>query len=345
MTPEQWTMGMVLAVFAGAAVVIGYFGTKLTRAADKLADVTGMGEALMGGIFLGGSTSISGIVTSMTAAWQGHAQLAISNSLGSIAAHMMFLGIADIVYRKANLEHAASSLPNMTLGGLLIVLLTVPLLAMSAPEMSVLGVNPVSFVLIAAYLFGVQIVSKTHKQPMWKPHLTAVTQRESKKKEKMSRRDVTKLWATLFGCAIVVALSGYVVGRTGIVIAERTGISEAIVGGLFTALVTALPELVTAIAAVRQGALVLAVGGILGGSCFDVLFISFADIAYRDGSIYHAITQQQVFQLSTAIMLTGILLMGLLRREKHGIGNIGFESVAILGVYCIAFAVLTFGGF
>lgn len=39
-------------------------------------------------------------------------------------------------------------------------------------------------------------------------------------------------------------------------------------------------------AAVRRGALTLAVGDILGGNCFDVLFISGSDVAYREGSIY-----------------------------------------------------------
>lgn len=44
-----------------------------------------MGEALMGGIFLGGVTSLSGIITSVTAAAGDHADLAVSNALGGIA--------------------------------------------------------------------------------------------------------------------------------------------------------------------------------------------------------------------------------------------------------------------
>jgi cation:H+ antiporter len=55
-----------------------------------------------------------------------------------------------------------------------------------------------------------------------------------------------------------------------------------VVGGLFTAVSTSLPELVTSVAAVQQGALTLAVGGIIGGNSFDVMFVAFADIAYRE---------------------------------------------------------------
>ena len=52
---------------------------------------------------------------------------------------------------------------------------------------------------------------------------------------------------------------------------------------LMTAVATSLPELVTTLAAVRRGAAQLAVGGIIGGNAFDVLFLSASDVAYRDG--------------------------------------------------------------
>jgi cation:H+ antiporter len=39
-------------------------------------------------------------------------------------------------------------------------------------------------------------------------------------------------------------------------------------------------------------------------------------------------------------LLTGILLLGLLRREKTGIANIGFESFLVLVIYIGAVALL-----
>ena len=143
--------------------------------------------------------------------------------------------------------------------------------------------------------------------------------------------------------ALITASGGYLVAQSGIAIVARTGVSESVVGTLFTSIVTSLPELITSIAAVRGGALTLAVGGIIGGNCFDVLFISFADIAYRAGSIYHAIIAQQIFTIALTQLLTGILLLGLLRREKSGIGNIGFESVLVIIFYLGAVAILISG--
>ncbi|MEL6912790.1 MAG: sodium:calcium antiporter, partial [Cyanobacteria bacterium J06598_4] len=75
-----------IGIFIVAAFVIAIVGIKMTKIADRLADRTGLGEAVVGALFLGGSTSLPGIVTSVTTAAGGHAELAISNALGGIAA-------------------------------------------------------------------------------------------------------------------------------------------------------------------------------------------------------------------------------------------------------------------
>lgn len=59
----------------------------------------------------------------------------------------------------------------------------------------------------------------------------------------------------------------------------------------------------------------------------------------RAGSIYSALSSSDIFWLALSMLLTGILLMGLLRREKHGFGNIGFESF-LVGVIYIAGVVI-----
>lgn len=61
-----------------------------------------------------------------------------------------------------------------------------------------------------------------------------------------------------------------------------------------------------------------------------MLFLSLSDVAYRDGSIFHAILARDAMLLAGAIVITGILLMGLIIRDRRGIG---FEAVAILLVY------------
>ena len=329
-----------ISLFILVAIVIGLAGTKLATVADKLADATGLGEAVIGALLLGGTTSLAGIVTSFVAASGGHPQLAVSNALGGIAAQTAFLAVADITYRQANLEHAAASLTTLVQSTLLITLLAVPLMAMASPSVQIFGIHPVTLVLPLGYILGLGLTNDTRLTPMWIPRRTAETSVEAEKETKLARWALVRLWLGFILLALVTAVGGYLLAKTGIAIAMQTGLSETIVGGLFTAVSTSLPELVTAVAAVKQGALTLAVSGIIGGNSFDVLLLALSDLAYRQDSIYHALAQQQLFVIALAILMTSVLLLGLLRREKYGIGNIGFESFMILTLYLGGFLFL-----
>jgi cation:H+ antiporter len=85
------------ALFAAAAAVIRAAGWSLATPADRLADRTGLGEAVTGALFLRGTTSLSGSVTPLTAALDGRAGFAVSNGLGGIAAKTAFIALAGDV--------------------------------------------------------------------------------------------------------------------------------------------------------------------------------------------------------------------------------------------------------
>lgn len=347
-----WPLPLHIALFVLAALVVALLGVHLARSAAGLARRTGLGQAITGALFLGASTSLSGIVTSVSAAATGHPELAASNAVGGIAAQTVFLAVADRVYRRANLEHAAASDENMLQGALLIGLLSLPLLSAFAPAVGVFGIHPASIVILLAYLLGQRLVIVAKGQGMWQPRVTEYTQVEAAQKDAdgqghadASRTDSPEpgLLRTAVGfvvTALAVAAAGYILARAGVTIAQRSGLSETVLGGLFTAVATSFPELVTAIAAVRLGALTMAVGDIMGGNAFDVIFLAVADIAYRDGSIYHAMGTRPVFLIMLTILLTSVLLLGLIRRERHGIANVGFESALLLLIYLGGFLVI-----
>jgi cation:H+ antiporter len=122
----------------------------------------------------------------------------------------------------------------------------------------------------------------------------------------------------------------------------KTAIPEIVVGGLFMAVATSLPELVTSIAAVRRGALTLAVSNIVGGNFFDVLFVAAADVAYVHGSLYHGrgVGNHEMLLTALTVLMNLVLLLGLIYRQKHGPANIGFESITMLILYISGFLVL-----
>ena len=329
---DTFATSYLLGAFVLAAIVIAWFGSRMAQVADALADRTGLGEALIGSVLLGAGTSISGIVTSINTAASGAPELSVSNALGGIAAQTMFLALADIAYRKVNLEHAAASIVNLGQATMLVLLTALPLLAATAPPIAILQVHPISPLLVVIYLVGLHNAHRIRQEPMWYPHKTPDTREEADDEEDDDRS--TRMLGIIFaGYVAIVGLCGYVVGETGLALSARLGISQGVVGALGTAIVTSLPELVTTIAAVRAGALQLAVGGIIGGNMFDALFIAASDFAYRDGSIYHAISDRTLFWMALVIVMAATLLIGLLRRERQGPAGIGWESVLILGAW------------
>ncbi|WP_306118861.1 MULTISPECIES: sodium:calcium antiporter [unclassified Roseitalea] len=329
----ELSLPILLAIFAVAGLVILTCGVQMTGLADRIADRTGLGEALVGGVLLGASTSLSGTVVSLTAALDGRASLAFSNGVGGIAAQTAFLALADLIYRRANLEHAAAELANVFQGALLALLLAIPVLAYAGPEVTILGVHPASVVLVVVYLAGVVASKRVRDEPMWRPVGTRQTQEDTPDEEQQDTRGNLPLFTRFAVLLSFMGVAGWTIAQVASELVDRFELSASLVGALMTAVVTSLPELVTTLAAVRRGALQLAVGGIIGGNTFDTLFLTLSDAGYRDGSIYHALTRDDYFWLATGLVMTTILLLGLIYRERQGPGGIGFESAGILAVY------------
>ena len=335
---DDWPLVANLGVLAGAGLVLMAVGTRLTRLVDVLADRTGLGEAVAGALLLGATTSLPGLVTTISGALAGDAGFAVGNAVGGIAVQTVFIAVADLTYRRANLEHAAASTPNMLQAVVLIVLIGLVMSGVNGPEVTVLGVHPVSLLLPVVYLYGLRLSREARKDPMWLPQRTRET-RVDVPEDHDVEQPLSRLLAAFAALALLVGGTGYAVAQAGLAVAAQTGLTGSVVGALLTGVVTSLPELVTVLAAVRTGALTLAVGDILGGNAFDVLFVVVGD-GFFSGSIYHAVGDDTRFLLGLAIVLAGVLTAGLLHRARRGIG---FEGVTILLIYLTGVGVLATG--
>jgi cation:H+ antiporter len=335
-----WTQIIIFLIATG---FIGMGGTRMASLADRLADRTGLGEAITGSVFLGLITALPGLAVSVSAALDGFAAMAISSALGGIAVQTAALGVADLCYRKANLEHAAASAPNMMQASVLVALLTTVLLALAGPDTSVGHIHPFSILLFFFAGFGFFLVTRTKKRPMWQPRQTDETVSDTPKPG-ARRENLPQILLLFLFWATVTMISGVTVAESAGNVVVLTGISESLMGGLFLALASSLPELFTSIAAVKRGALTLAVSDVVGGNFFDILFVSAADVVYLQGSIFHARTvgERELFLAGLTILLNVVLLSGLLYRQKRGPGNIGFESVLMLLLYLVGFTILSF---
>lgn len=333
-----WPAAGALAV---GALVIGWAGPRLARSAGGIAHHLGIGDAIAGSVLLGASTSLSGLFVSMTTALDDEPGLAVANAMGGIAAQTAFLAVADFFKRDVNLEHVASDPGNLFMSFLLVALLSGVLLAMGGPAWSWRGVHPMSLLLPLTYVLGLRIASGTDEEHTWAASPSRWQRQFGETDDGAEPPPLGRLWTTFGVSAAATGASGWVIGEAAITLTAEAGLRDGVVGGLFTALATSSAELVTAIAAVRAGAYSLAVGDIIGGNVFDVLFVTAADVGYRGGSIYHSAGDQGVYLTSLCLVLSAVLGMGLIRRQPRGPANVGFESIALLVIYVGGMAIAT----
>ncbi|WFE29946.1 sodium:calcium symporter [Solwaraspora sp. WMMD791] len=340
MTGPAWPLGPSVAALVVALVVIVAAGKSLATTADTLADRTGMGEAVAGALLLGAVTSLPGIATTAIGAWQGDAQFAIANPIGGIAVQTVWLAIADLLYRRSNIEHAAASLENIMQALVLVALLCLPIVAYATPTFTVGWVHPVSLLIPILYLYGLHLVRRLRRDPMWRAEQTSDTRQDvpdDANGEAAGGPSTRRLWLRLAALAVLVGGTGYLIGQGGLGVIAATGLPSGFVGFTITTAITSLPELVALIAAVRIGALTLGVGNILGGNAFDSLMIFLADATYRPGSIYSDAASAGLLLAGATTLLTATLAAGLILRERRGIG---FEGVAIPAIYLGAVVLL-----
>lgn len=335
----QWSLWVSLGVLAAMAIVILIAGVRLTRVADTLAERTGLGDAIGGALLLGAVTSLPGIATTVTGSLGGDPAFGLANPVGGVAVQTVWLAIADLLYRRANLEHAAASLQNVLQTIILMALLTVPAVAYATPGLRWGWIHPVTLLIPVVYGYGLHLLRSMQEEPMWRPVRTSTTEEEHDD-HPVSERTLPQLWLALAGLGLVVGVAGWAIGRAGLGIIATTGVSGGLVGFTLTTAVTSLPELVVLITAVRMGALTLGVGNIIGGNTFDTLMITFADMFYLDGPVYRDAGEQGLLLLGGTSLMIAVLAAGLVVRDRKGIG---FEGVAIPSIYLttVALAQLT----
>ncbi len=338
-----WSLPVAIAAFTGAALLTVPGGVRLSRVGDVLADRTGLGEALFGGLFFGAVISASGIVMSCVAAAQDHPSMAYSNAVGGIAAQTAALVLVDMIYRRANLEHAAASLPNIMFCVVLTVMLVFSVALGHVSQWTFFAIHPGSIALFAIYVVGFYIARGVHHSPQWLPKQTRETV-EDRPDDHGSDRSDRSLWIEFTLVGLAVAGGGWVIATAAGSFVVHGGLDESFVGAALMGIVNALPELVTAIAAIRRGALTLAVAGVLGGNTFDVLNLSFSDMAYRKGSIYGAARNDDVLLTLTATLMVVVLMGGMIGRERRGPAAIGVESLMVLLLWLGVLVVLALPG-
>jgi cation:H+ antiporter len=338
MSLESGSIMLLLAVFVGAALVVWIAGTRLARLANAISGRTGIGQAAIGMVLLGGVTSLPEIAVATSATLHGAPILSINDVLGSASINIMILAIADARYRRDALTSQVPSISVVLQGVVCIIALALVALAGAIGERQLLGIGWGSWLILLAYAIGIRLLVRSQSDRHW--HADPAHPEENRDQENRDERSLRRLLAYTAICAAVILVAGFLLARTGEVLAEETGLGTSFFGAVALGFATSLPEMSTVLESVRLGRYTMAISDVFGTNLFNVTIIVLVDALHRGGPVLVEAGPFAATAALLALVLTAIYLSGMLERRDRSVLRMGHDSIAVVLVYATGLGLL-----
>lgn len=298
----------IWAEFGACVLLIGWAGSALARHGDALAAITGLSRNWIGMVLLATVTSLPELVTGLSSVTiADSADVAFGDAAGSCVVNLALLALFDLTRRDGRFwadvgeVHRLSCLAGMA--GLAIA--AAGLLAARAGAPQALGhVSVFSILGMAGYALAMRTIFRAEPQGVAAsgPAPTAPS-------------GLRRALAGYALSAAVIVVAGIWLPLVAVQLARVMGWNDSFVGALFVALATSTPELATTLAAVRLGALDMALGNLLGSNLFDLFILGLDDLAYVAGPIHAAVSPVQLVPLAAAFAMYAVVLRALHRPQ------------------------------
>ena len=151
-----------------------------------------------------------------------------------------------------------------------------------------------------------------------------------------SRLTSRQAWWRFGASALVVLVAGSWLPHVADQLAQATGLSRSFMGTVFMAIVTTLPEMAVTFAALRLGALDMAIGNLLGSNLFNVTILAVDDLFYRRGSLLADAAPVHASTAVTAVVMSGLVMIGLVLRPQGRVLRVGsWISIGLATAYLL----------
>ncbi len=324
-------------------IAIGVFCLSLytlSKGADVLVDNAvslslrwGVPKIILGATLISLGTTLPEASVSVFAAIKGNADLALGNAIGSIIADTgLILGLAALIgvipIDKTLIKRQGS----WQLGSaVLLALVSLPFFS-SGKSGRIYQVT--GFVFIALLCVYMYMTFRWAKDSHYKDS-----------SEEDDGENTKSAWVLVLGIVIslvVIVLSSKIFIPSVEVIALRIGIPQSIIAATLVAFGTSLPELITAITAVKKGHGELAVGNIVGADILNALFVLGAAAAVTPAGITVPV---YFYYLQIPTMLAILLIFRFLSTRKSSVINPVGGGI-LLSIYVVYLILnFTFKGF
>lgn len=260
--------------------------------------------------------------------YAGVPDIAVGDVLGSCVFNMLILALLDAVHRpmpictKAHQGHVLSAA-----FGLLLLSIVCVSMFLKANIFPIGWSGPYSFLFIVIYFIAMRLVFTYEKRK--------IAEFLKEMAEGLQYKNVSMKTAVLhYGLnALIVVIAAMFLPKIGEGIAESTGLGQTFVGNIFIAVSTSLPEVVVSVAAVRMGAVDLAIGNLFGSNIFNIFILALDDIFFLKGPLLSYANPNHIISAFSAIAMTTIAIIGLTYRAEKKRLFVAWDSLGILLVY------------
>lgn len=318
--------------FALCAALIGFAGAKLSRYGDVIADKTGMGGTWIGLVLLATVTSLPELATGVSSVTLADApNIAIGDVLGSCVFNLAIIVVLDFLHRGESVYTRASQ-GHVLAAGFGIVLIGLVgfslLLGNEGRALSLGHVGIYTPLIAALYFLAMRTVFRYERQ-----QLAAFVEKTAERYPQVTLKQASVRYAL---AALGVVAAGIWLPFLGVDLAQAMGWHKTFVGTLFVAFATSVPELVVTIAALRIGALDMAIGNLLGSNLFDILLVAVDDVLFVKGPILSHVSPLHAVSAVSAMIMTGTAIVGLIYRPAGRVlKTVGWTSLFLFSVYLI----------
>ena len=327
---EQWITDIIgglaspilFLIIAVTLYTIGKGADWLVDEAVILSTRWGLGKAVIGATIVSIGTTTPEAAVSVLSAIQGKPGLALGNAVGSIICDTgLILGLASLIAPLPLNRQLTSRLSNVQVGaGAFLVIGCFPWT--SPAKLFTQGGNLPQLVGVTfVILLGLYIWQSIR----WASSIPADAESIEEANAEAGSAFATLL--KLIGSIAIIVVSAQILIPSVSIMAERIGVPKHIISATLVAFGTSLPELVTAITAVRRGHGELAVGNIIGADILNVLFVAGVSASATQGGLQ---ADGQFFQFLFPAMMfilivfrIGIFVSGDQLKRPFGIVLVG----------------------
>lgn len=293
-----------------------------------LAERTGMPKIVIGATVVSLGTTLPEAFVSVMAAYMGNPGLALGNGVGSIIADTgLIFGLTCVLAAVPVNRFILNRTGWVQVGSatLLVVIAVIALLTTDGEPMLERWVGFMFLGLLAAYMYVTY---------MWAKQGTDVAVEEEETSHELM--SLGKSWTLVIGGLLMVIIGARILVPSASEIALRFGVPDDVIAATMVAFGTSLPELMTAIAAIRKGHPEITVGNIVGADVLNVLFV----IGAAAAAVPLAIPANFYYFHFPAMLIILFSFRVFISMNKEGVFY-RWQGIWLLGVY-IAYVVLQY---